>query len=203
MVQGNERANPQALAGMDPIGESEYAQIVLTAQQARPREKPEEAALRGAEVIAAIGLMRDCLLRPREVLAARWSQLWREEDGSGKLTISQLKTTEFTVGYVSAKTMNALDDMRSARQALGTDDTDDRLFRMNRQLLYRRIRNACSMAGLDGRYGGNSPRIGMVQDMAMAGFSLVMIMNAGRWKSPVIPASLINRTLTGRRRETG
>ena len=84
--------------------------------------------------------------------------------------------------------MNALDEMRSTKQALGTDDTDDRIFQMNGQTLSRHIRNACSFAGLEGRYGGNSPRIGMVQDLAKAKFELLMIMQAGRWKALQMPA---------------
>ena len=91
-------------------------------------ETPQQAALRGAVNIAAIGLMRDCLLRPSEVTAVRLCDLHREEDGSGQLTIRSSKTGESSFCYVSVKTMNALDVMRSARQALGTDDTDDRIW---------------------------------------------------------------------------
>ena len=66
--------------------------------------------------------------------------------------------------------MTALDEMISAMQAMGIDaDKDSRIFQMGSQQLGRRIRNACSLAGLDGRYGGISPRIGMAMDLAMTG----------------------------------
>ena len=186
MAPGNGGEGPLGGAGMvgiDPIGESEYEQITLTARQARPWERPEQAALRGAVDIAAIGLMRDGLLRPSEFIAVRLCDLHREEDGSGRLTVVSSKTGQHSVCYVFASTITALDDMHSARQALGredTEDTDDRLFRMSRARLSRRIREACSNAGLRGRYGGQSPRVGVVQDMGRAGFPMAAIMEAGR-----------------------
>ena len=197
MTQGIDRENSQAPARMDPIGEPEYVLIAQTAHKARPGEKPQKAVLRGAVDIAAIGLMRDCLLRPQEAAAARWYYLQLEEDGSGLLAIPSSKTAPSAIRYVSARTMNALDEMRSTKQALGTDDTDDRIFQMSGQTLSRHIRNACSFAGLEGRYGGNSPRIGMVQALARADNSLPMKMPAGRWKGPPMPAHYIRNISAG------
>ena len=89
------------------------------------------------------------------------------------------------MAYVSARTMNALDEMLSIKQAMGIDiEEEDRIFQMGSRQLRRHIRNACSFAGLEGRYGGNSPRIGMVQDLARSGASLPSLMAAGRWKTP-------------------
>ena len=197
VTQEIDRENSQAPARMAPIGETEYALIVQTAHEARPREKPQQAALRGAVDIAAIGLMRDCLLRPQEAAAARWCHLQREEDGSGRLAIPSSKTAPSAICYVSARTMNALDEMRSTKQALGTDDTDARIFQMNGQTLSRHIRNACSFAGLEGRYDGNSPRLGMAMDLTRANYSLVMIMQAGRWKGPQMSANFIRNIPAG------
>ena len=64
--------------------------------------------------------------------------------------------------------MSALDEMRSIKQAMGIDDTDDRIFQMGSKQLTQRIRDACSFAGLKGKYGGSSPRIGM-QDLVRSG----------------------------------
>ena len=197
MTQGSDRENSKATARMDPIGETEYALIAQTAHKARPREKPQQAARRAAVDIGAIGLMRDCLLRLHEAAAARWYHLQREEDGSGRLTIPSSKTAPSAICYVSPRTMNALDEMRSTKQALGTDDTDDRIFQMNGQTLSRHIRNACSFAGLEGRYGGKSPRIGMVQDLAKAKFELLMIMQAGRWEVPQMPSRCTRKISAG------
>ena len=46
------------------------------------------------------------------------------------------------------------------------------------------IIDLCVDAGLVGRYATHSMRIGAAQDLAMAGFGLSMIMQAGRWVSP-------------------
>ena len=41
---------------------------------------------------------------------------------------------------------------------------------------------------LEGKYGANSPRIGMSMDLVRSNFSPVTLMIAGRWKSPSMPA---------------
>ena len=200
MTQRNRRANPPAR--MAPITESEYELIVQTAQDARPWEKPERAALRAAVDIAAIGLMRDGLLRLREAADARWSQLHRVEDGSGRLTIYVSKADRGSVLYVSPGTMHRLDEMHRIRRETGKDETDDRIFQMGSRQLSRHIRNACSSAGLVGRYGGSSPRIGMIMDLVRSGTSILDVMQAGRWKQPAVPAGFV-RNITGGRGAVG
>ena len=113
----------------------------------------QQAALRGAVDIAASGLMREFLLRLGQAAAARWHHLQREEDGSGRLTITVSKANPGNVAYVSARTMDALDGMRGIKEAIGMDTTDGRIFQMGSQQLRRHVRNACSFAGLAGRYG--------------------------------------------------
>ena len=49
------------------------------------------------------------------------------------------------------------------------------------------IRSACAYAGLEGRFGVGSCRIGMAQELALAGFGLAMIIQAGRWTNPKMP----------------
>ena len=178
---------------MDPITETEYALIVQTAQSARPEETPQQAVLRAATDIAAVGLMRDGLLRLREAVEARWCDLNSAQDGSGLLTITFSKEGLGSVIYVSPRTMNALAEMRSIKLATGIDiENDDRIFQMSGRQLTQRIRNACSFAGLKGRYGGHSPRFGMGTDLALTGVSLVEIMIAGRWKNPALAARYIH-----------
>ena len=46
------------------------------------------------------------------------------------------------------------------------------------------IADVCADAGLVGHYGSHSMRIGAAQELALAGFGLSMIMQAGRWESP-------------------
>ena len=143
--------NPPTQTQVDPITEAEYKLIVQKVQESRTQEAPDQATLRGAVDVAAIGLMRDCLLRPTEAAAARWPDLQREEDGSGRLTIRSSKTDgsgRDNVGYVSPRTMEALDEMCRIKKDLGMDATDDRIFQMSVQQLRRHIRNACGAARL-------------------------------------------------------
>ena len=49
----------------------------------------------------------------------------------------------------------------------------------------------CQEAGLEGDFGTHSFRIGIAQELAVAGFGLVLIMQAGRWTSPEMPAYYI------------
>ena len=62
---------------IDPITETEYALIIQTAQSARPGETPQQAALRDAVDIAAVGLMHDGMFRPGETADASWKYLLR------------------------------------------------------------------------------------------------------------------------------
>lgn len=61
-----------------------------------------------------------------------------------------------------------------------------------------RIAAAARAAGLDGRFSGHSPRIGMAQDLAAGGAALPALMQAGRWSSSVMPASYIRDQSAGR-----
>ena len=65
---------------------------------------------------------------------------------------------------------------------------DDRILQFEEQTIRRRFLKACADAGLEGRWGTHSMRVGMTQELAVAGFGLVLIMRAGRWESPEMPA---------------
>ena len=172
---------------MDPITKTEYDLIVRTAQSARPGETQQQAALRASVDIAAIGTMRDGLLRTIEAAEARWRDLSIAQDGSGLLTITVSKVAPGHVVYVSPTSMTALGEMRSTKQAMGIDtEQDDRIFQMGSHQLARRIRNACAFAGLQGRYGGLSPRIGMETELARSGVSVVGLVTEGRWRNPTM-----------------
>ena len=177
---------PKTMVPIDPIREPEYERIILTAKAPRPRETPRNAALRGAEDIAIIGLMRDGLLRPRHAVAIHWYHLQRGDDGIGRLTIPPTVSYfhESTVtAYISERTMDALDEMYYQKQLMGIDNSDYRIIQLNRQQLRRRIRNACAFAGLEGRYSASSPINGMVHDLVRGGATILQVMAGGRWKS--------------------
>ena len=179
------RKRPQ----LDPIRDVEYQRIVQKSQ--------EEPTLEGAIQVAVIGLMRDGMLRPREAVEARWSDLQQEENGSASLRIPSSKLDHTGTGdvvYVSPKPVAALHEMRNKNQNPGIDNTDDLILRMTTPQLRQFIRKACKAAGLLGRYGAASPRIGMAMDLAMSHVSLDDLTRAGRWKNPAMPRHLIRST---------
>ena len=191
LMNGIRRRNPQAPEQMDPINDSHFHEIARVAQNPRPREKRHKAILRGAVDIAILALMRDALLRISEAADARWLHLKREPDGTGRLTIPRSKgdqTAKGDVLFISQQTMAALDSMLKIKHSQGIDtQADDRIFQLGRGSIDNHIKKACEQAGLTGRYGGHSCRIGMAQDLLRAGASLASLMLAGRWKHSGMP----------------
>ena len=64
-------------------------------------------------------------------------------------------------------------------------------FQLGPRELSVHVRESCEAAGLEGRFGTHGMRIGMAQELAVAGFGLVLIMRAGRWETPGMPAYYI------------
>ena len=58
---------------------------------------------------------------------------------------------------------------------------EDRIFLMTKSNIYTRISQASARAGLHGRYGGHSPRIGMSHDLLAGNVNKTLAMQAGRW----------------------
>ena len=144
--------------------------------------------------------MHDGLLRVGVAADVHWHDLQRTEgDGSGLLTTPKSKTNPAGyVVYVTATAMSALDEMCSIKQALGIDDTDDRIFQMGSKQLTQRIRDACSFAGLKGKYGGSSPRIGMMQDLVRSGVPISDLTAAARSNNPAMTAGFMYRISASR-----
>ena len=185
-------SRPQKVEGLTAI---KLAGIAATAHFPRYREGAAEAQLRGTTDLAMIGLMRDSLLRRSEAAALTWDDLEQVEDDSGRLAIRYSKTDqegEGAVVYVSAQTMGWLKVMR---ESAGERET---IIGLCPHQIARRIVNAAKAAGLPGRFGGHSPRIGMALDLAEAGVELPALMQVGRWKSPNMPAHYISGMTAGR-----
>ena len=179
---------------VQPIRFRELIMIETVGNIPRPvrngMETAEQAELRAVTDLAMIGLMRDCLLRRSEAAALTWDHLEETDDGSGTLYIARSKTDQVgagAVGYVSKQTMRWVQKMRQ----LGQDR--ESILGICPHQIARRIVSAAAAAGLQGRYGGHSPRIGMAQDLASFGTELPALMHVGRWKSPQMPALYIRK----------
>ena len=139
--------------------------------------------------------MFDGMLRAGEAEEVRWGDVSRRSDGSGRLYVPLSKTDQFGMGeyvYLSRRSMVALDNLREVRRKqVVVKPKDDRIFQVGPREMLVMVREACRAAGLEGRFGTHSFRIGMAQELVMAGFGLVLIMRAGRWGSPDMPAYYI------------
>ena len=185
----------EAPSQVDGFREVHYQAVVANGVNLLPGEKASWAELRWATDVAIFGLMFDGMLRGVEAAAARWEDLSRFADGSGRLLVPVSKTDRSGEGaytYVSPRSMEALDRMLELRRRSGhVKPGDGRIFQLGVGQLGKRIVSACRAAGFEDRFGTHSMRIGMAQELALAGFGLVLIMQAGRWKSPNMPAYYI------------
>ena len=184
---------------VDPIRETEFNLILESAFKPRSMERMSRAELRGATTVSLVRIMFDGLLRGSDAYHARWSDLSRSGDGSGSLLLRRSKTDKYGRGectYVSAVAFQYLDLMRDLKRFYkeGVQE-DDPIFGIAHDKIGLFIRKACADAGLVGRFGTHSMRIGGAQALAHAGFSLPMIMLAGRWSSPDQPNDYIRNIM--------
>ena len=144
---------------------------------------------------AAMGMMRDALLRRSEAAAATWGDLETLPEGGGLLTVFRAKTLQQTTKFLSARTMA---DLERLRPHTDTPD-DDRILGVQRgRTLCEGIAEACAGAGLGSGFSGHSPRVGMAVDLAASGEGVVAIQQAGDWTRPDMPAYYCRGVLAGK-----
>ena len=182
---------PFQMTGLTAEG---LARIEATARRPQPWETERQALVRGITDLAIIGVMRDGMLRISEAAAITWDDLEEEEDGSGRLTITHSKTDQEGEGAVVFISSQSMDWVKKMRELVMDGPT---IFNLAPNAIYTRIIDATKYAGMKGRYGGHSPRVGMAQDLGRANTSLPMLMQAGRWKSPAMPAKYIRKMAAG------
>lgn len=189
------RQRRERAAQMDPIREEDYQKVMANVRKALVGERTGRAELRAAVVVALFSVMFDGMLRAGEAAEAEWGDISSHPDGSGRLYVQMSKTDPFGEGeyvYLSRRSMVAPEKLKEVRRKqVGVKAQNDRIFQLGPSAMLVRVREACKAAGLEGRFGTHSFRIGMAQQLAAAGFGLVLIMRAGRWDSPEMPAYYI------------
>ena len=190
-----QRRRRERAAQMDPIREEHYQAVMTSVRMALVGERTGRAELRSALVVALFSVMFDGMLRAGEAQEALWEDVSRRPDGSGRLYVPLSKTDQDGIGeyvYLSPRSMVALDHLREVRRKqVVVKAKDDRIFQIGPSAMRVMVLEACKAAGLEGRFGTHSFRIGMAQELVLAGFGLVLIMRAGRWDSPEMPAYYI------------
>ena len=194
-LRGAERQKRLRPSQLFPIRERHYQQLVERRMEVPPWNKEWEARIYNLVDIAVVGFGRDAMLRGTELCVALKSDLEPMRGGAGRLYIPYSKTDQDGEGvpvYISERSMGDVARMWEAMVNAGLwDEHQERIFPLKRTWISQRIKNAAVRLGLSGKYGSHSLRIGMAQDLAVAGFSMPMIMRAGRWKTPEMPAHYI------------
>ena len=124
-------------------------------------ERPDSARRRGNLDIAMIGVMRDAMLKVREAAELRWTDLEILDDDTGRLRVGAEDRAAFRV--VSLDTIILLRRIRGDGPILGLQPNQ----------ISARIGAAARSAGLGEGYSGESPRLGMIQDLNTLGIKLL------------------------------
>ena len=158
--------------------------------------------------LALLMVSRDMLARRSEVVALQVGDVQFADDGSATVLISRSKTDtagEGAVLWLSPRTTAAV---RAWMDGAGI--TDGALFRsvlkgsvvggpLDAGDVARVFKKLAERAGIDASLiSGHSARVGMAQDLVAHGAELAAVMQAGRWKSPTMPARYAERLSAGR-----
>ena len=129
-----------------------------------------------------------------EAAALAWDDVQFLPDGTGRVVVRRSKTSrEATVQPLRRTAVEVLRAIRPP-DAGGSDP----VFGLAVVSIGRVIGEACRRAGLGDGFTSHSPRVGMAQDLAAAGFALPEIMQAGRWRSVEMVARYTERLAADR-----
>ena len=169
----------------------------------------DENSMRGLRDAAVIGVMRDAMLRVSEAAALHVEDVTGREDGSGRLTVRRAKSDPDGEGRALYLGPEAMRRLRAWLDAAGI--TRGHAFRQVRRGGHAQaaglapgtvrliVKRWAVAAGIEGeRVSGQSLRVGMAQTLAAAGASVVEMQQAGRWKSPQMPARYSRGERAGR-----
>lgn len=158
--------------------------------------------------LALMMVMRDLLARRSEAVALDVAHLAFAKDGTATALIARSKTDQEGQGAVRWLSPRTVTHLR--RWLAGAGITAGPVFaavnkggaignRLTVRDVPRILKRLAELAGLDARgVSGHSCRVGMAQDLAAEGAELPAVMQAGRWKSPEMPARYAERMIAGR-----
>ncbi len=183
-----------------PIGEDDVRLLL--------RVVGPEPAIRLQRDVALLLVMRDLLARRAEAVALDFADIVPAADGSATALICRSKTDQEGGGATLWLSPRTVAHLRRWTSLAGIADGAifRRLSKAGRpggRLVSSAVppilKGLAAMAGLDpAAFSGHSARVGMTQDLAASGAELPAIMQAGRWKSPAMPARYAERALAGR-----
>ena len=142
-------------------------------------------------------------------MALEVADLQFAEDGSATALIRRSKTDQAGAGEVRWLARRTVAHLRRWMEAAGISEGP--VFRsvnkagmvgsvaLDSSAVPRLLKQLAKRAGLEpAAISGHSARVGMAQDLVAGGADLPAVMQAGRWKSPTMPARYAERLLAGR-----
>ena len=179
-----------------PIGHDEVRRII------------EAAGTKVSDLrnVALVLVMRDLLARRSEVVELDVADIAHDSDGSGTAMIRRSKTDQTGEGAELYPSPRTIIHLRTWLETAGI--TKGAIFRtvnkggrvgdrIESYEVARIVKRLAEQAGLPpetvARMSGHSCRVGMAQDLVAAGSDMAGVMQAGRWKSPLMPARYSSR----------
>ena len=185
-LKGLAREYPCKPAQVTALDQDAFDAICEAADIPKGNETPHQTARRAAFDRALISFSRDILARPENTAAAEWRHIKETPDGKYVLFIPYSKTDQThqgANGYITELTTEFLDKMVATMKT--RPRPSGKIFGISERQIANRIQSAAEHAKLEGRYRGHSPRIGMAIDLALDGYDLAALKQAGRWTSDV------------------
>ena len=162
-----------------------------------------DGRIAGLRDAALIRLMSDCLLRVSEAVAVNIEDLKdktlivrsskTDQEGRGEALYITSDTRRAIQRYCKNAGLKRGSLFRRIRR--GDHVTEERLTDRSAR---RQIGYWSELAGVEGFISGHSLRVGSAVSLAQAGASVVDMQNAGRWKSPQMPAHYAKAELAER-----
>jgi integrase len=181
-----------------PVGEGDV-RLLLRLVGPSPAERRD---------VALLLVMRDLLARRSEAVALALADVSFAPDGSATAIIRRSKTDATGQGEVRWLSPRTVKHLRRWLDVAGI--TEGPVFRavnkggkaggpLTGSDVPRILKRLAERVGLDpAGISGHSARIGMAQDLVASGAELPAVMQAGRWKSPTMPARYAERLTAGR-----
>ena len=171
------------------------------------RDSERKDTLAGVRDAALFRVMSDGLLRISEAVGIDCHHITEDADGSGRLLLPSSKTDQEGKGfllYLQPGTLRAVLEYTARagfmegplfrRMQKGDHIDPRRLTADGARLIIKAAARAANIEGIS----GHSFRIGTAQSLAEKGASLVDLQNAGRWKSPDMPAHYTRKQEAGK-----
>ena len=154
---------------IDGLRHTHLMTIMETARRHCRMKGDCEAPLHDYEIgpadIALLSVMRDARLHATDAAVLLWTDITEEPDGSGVVTVrcTNNDPEDDIIRPVPVETMQALREMEPACEREG------KVFGLDECRIDARIRDIALLAGLDGNFNGDSPRLGKSLDHVLAG----------------------------------